>query len=65
MENKECARCNVGIECTATEDCWCKDVHLEDAIRTHLPKVFSDCLCKDCLDLYMSKSIENNFVATS
>jgi len=54
---KVCERCNKEFSCGAEnkEPCWCMDL-----TEAKVPGSFKDCLCPDCLKLFL-KPVESDF----
>lgn len=52
---KTCPRCGKSFECVHSKDCWCANVIVNEVAREKL-KVYSDCLCKECLEKIASES---------
>jgi len=45
-----CPRCEASFGCGVDSgSCWCADVVLDGAVRSHLASFYDGCLCPDCL----------------
>ena len=56
MSVKKCARCKKEFTCCNEKPgCWCETLVLDTVTLQSLKKEFSDCLCKECLELYVLK----------
>ncbi len=51
IKNKQCGRCNAGIQCNTLDiaACGCSAITLDEQTRKFLTRTAYDCLCNDCL----------------
>ncbi len=48
-----CEACGNEFMCGASlRGCWCSEVKLSDEQRARLRSLYSDCLCRDCLEKF-------------
>ena len=52
-EPSTCEACGASFVCGATlAGCWCTEIKLSEATRTHLRSRYERCLCRACLETF-------------
>ncbi|MGH9908427.1 MAG: cysteine-rich CWC family protein [Pyrinomonadaceae bacterium] len=55
-----CAACGGEFTCGAKfSGCWCSEVKLSDQTRAELKSLYSDCLCRKCLEAAASSTTKS------
>jgi hypothetical protein len=48
----KCEACGNEFTCGASlKGCWCAEIKLDDQDRAALKSCYSDCLCRECLEI--------------
>jgi len=57
-ESKKCPRCQLEFECKVGNilQCQCTAIQLTDAQIEYIGKLYSDCLCINCLRILCSEA---------
>lgn len=57
--SRTCEACGQPFACELSlGGCWCSEIKLTDATRSHLREKYADCLCRACLTRYQEQPIE-------
>lgn len=57
IDNRKCERCGADFRCGAEDGhCWCFELAVEPEARLEIGKLFTDCLCSDCLKTFSAKN---------
>jgi hypothetical protein len=56
QKRKTCEACGQGFLCGAmAAGCWCEEIRLTAAAREEISRRYRDCLCRNCLEQFVSE----------